>query len=74
MSAPDQTVAMDDALCERFLVCLLCGSTRQGQRTLDLVLIGGTPLAAARCVRCATQDKTGTQLIQRLAQRERTTL
>ena len=69
----DATIAMDDALCERFLVCLVCGQA-QGMRSIDLVVVSGMPLAVARCLRCTAQDKAGGQLIQRLAQRERHTL
>ena len=69
---PDTTVAMDDALTERFLTCLACGQ-RQGTRSLDLVVVSGRPMMAARCLACVRQDKTGTQLIARLAARERTT-
>jgi hypothetical protein len=56
---PDQTIALDDAMTERVLTCITCGQ-RQGVRSLDLVVIGGVPLAVARCLRCVAQDKTGT--------------
>ena len=68
----DTTVAMDDALVERFLICLVCGSTRQGQRTLDLVQVGAQTLAVARCLRCCAQDPAAVQLIAQLEKRERT--
>ena len=47
---PDATIAMDDALVERYLVCLVCGQ-RQGTRSVDLVLVGGRPMTVARCPR-----------------------
>ena len=67
----DATIAWDDALCERHMTCLGCGQ-RQGTRSLDLVVVGGVPLMATRCLRCVGQDKTGTQLCARLALREGT--
>ena len=68
---PDHTIALDDALCERFLVCLVCGQ-QHGTRALDMVLVHGLPLTVARCLPCAGRDKTGAALIARLAERERT--
>ena len=64
----DATVAMDDGLCERYLTCLVCGQ-RQGRRSIDLIAAGGTIYAVARCLRCCARDKTGAQLIARLAAR-----
>jgi hypothetical protein len=56
-------------MTERFWTCLACGQ-RRGTRAIDLMMIGGVPLAVARCLRCVAQDKAGTQLIARLARRE----
>ena len=67
----DHTVAMDDALVERFLACMICGQ-RQGTRSVDLVQVSGLPMTVARCLPCAGKDKTGAALIARLAARERT--
>jgi hypothetical protein len=71
LMGPDYTIAVDDAMCERFLTCLTCGQ-RRGVRSLDLVVVGGAVLAVARCLRCAAQDPTAARLIARLAQREAT--
>jgi hypothetical protein len=68
---PDWTVAIDDALTERFLACLMCGQRQERRRSLDLVLSRSRPMLAARCLRCAAQDQAGTQLLARLAARER---
>ena len=65
----DATIAWDDALCERFLTCLVCGQ-RQGVRSMDLVVVHGLPMTVSRCLPCAGKDKDGTQLIARLAARE----
>ena len=62
----DWTVAIDDALCERFSVCLVCGQRAQ---RMDLWWVGTVPLAVSRCVRCADQDPQGEVLRARLLKR-----
>ena len=64
----DATVALDDALTERHMACLVCDQS-QGVRSLDLVVVNGTPLMVSRCLRCVRQDPAGAQLIAWLAQR-----
>jgi hypothetical protein len=64
--SPDWTVSIDDAMCERFPVCLVCGQRAQ---RMDLWWLGTLPLAVSRCVRCAAQDPQGEVLRARLLKR-----
>jgi hypothetical protein len=63
----DWTVGIDDAMCERFPVCLVCG--QQAQR-MDLWAVGPLTLAVSRCRHCAAQDPQGEALRARLRQRQ----
>jgi hypothetical protein len=64
----DVTVPWDDGLCERFMACLTCG-TRRAMLSLDMILLGGLPMLAPRCLRCHAADRDATQLIARLVAR-----
>jgi hypothetical protein len=57
---PDWTVALDDALCERFPRCIDCG---QAAQRLDAFLVGGLVVTVSRCERCFVKDKAGTHLM-----------
>ena len=62
---PDWTIALDDALVERYPRCQVCGRAAQ---TLDAFLVSGLVVMVSRCQRCAA-DKAGRALLARLAQR-----
>ena len=52
------------------MTCLVCGQPHTaGMRSVDMVQVGGLTLAIARCLRCVSQDRTGAQLVARLAGR-----
>ena len=53
---PDWTIALDDALVERYPRCQVCGRAAQ---TLDAFLVSGLVVMVSRCQRCAVQDKAG---------------
>ena len=50
---PDWTIALDDALVERYPRCQVCGRAAQ---TLDAFLVSGLVVMVSRCQRCAVQD------------------
>lgn len=60
---------MDDALTERFPVCICCMQPR-GQARLDMFLVGRIVLVLNRCHRCAARDPEARHLLARLAERE----
>jgi hypothetical protein len=63
----DWTIAMDDAMCERFGGCTLCGHARQAR--LVIKHIGPLALAASLCARCDRQDPQQGRLDALLAAR-----
>lgn len=69
VTGPDWTIAIDDALCERYTKCVLClGPTY----SMDAFVVQGIVLAVSRCRRCAAQDPKGLRVLEQLGKREET--